>query len=193
MQVYSFPLKHRVPCCGFLFAEKPKLRNIRPECISKYGISVTRIRQIKAGSDCTLEDGSVIPNAKLTHTPEPPLSYAFCSDTAYQKETSICVEEVDLLYHESTFLEEDLERAEFTYHSTAAQAAKVAKDANAKKLLLGHYSARYRKMQPFLEEAQKVFANVELTDEGMVIMVKNVEKNSRSWTLSDYLCYSDIF
>ncbi|MGB6036036.1 MAG: ribonuclease Z [Cryomorphaceae bacterium] len=179
LEVFSFPLDHRVPCCGFLFAEKPKPRNIKPECINKYGISVPRIRQIKSGSDYTLEDGTVIPNAELTYSPEPPMSYAFCSDTAYQKQTAEYVSGADLLYHESTFLEEDLERAYFTLHSTASQAATVAKDANAKKLLLGHYSARYREMDPFLREAQKVFSNVELADEGLVFPVKNVEKNSR--------------
>jgi ribonuclease Z len=180
LEVFAFPLDHRVPCCGFLFAEKPRLRNIKPECITKYGISVARIRQIKSGSDYTLEDGTIIPNAELTFTPEPPMSYAFCSDTAYQKKTAEYVRGVDLLYHESTFLEEDLERAQFTSHSTASQAATVAKEARAKKLLLGHYSARYRDMEPFLQEAQEVFPEVELADEGLVIPVKNVEKKSPS-------------
>lgn len=179
LRVFSFPLDHRVPCCGFLFAEKPKLRNIKPECIAKYDISVARIRQIKAGSDYTLEDGTIIPNAELTCPPETPMSYAFCSDTAYQKRTAEYVNGVNLLYHESTFLEEDLERAEFTSHSTASQAAAVATEADAEKLLLGHYSARYRDMDLFLHEAERVFPNVELTDEGLVFPVKNVEKNSR--------------
>lgn len=178
MVVYSFPLTHRVPCCGFLFSEKPKERNIKPEYISKYNIPVPRIRQIKLGSDYTLADGTVISNSELTYRPERPLSYAFCSDTAYQKETADYVRDVDLLYHESTFLEKDSERAEFTFHSTASQAARVATDANVGKLILGHYSARYRDMEPFLEEAEEVFTNVELADEGLIVPVKNVEKNS---------------
>ncbi|HKK40035.1 MAG TPA: ribonuclease Z [Cryomorphaceae bacterium] len=180
LQVFSFPLSHRVPCCGFLFAEKPKSRNIKPECITKYDIPVARIRQIKAGSDYTLKDGTVISNSELTYRPEPPTSYAFCSDTAYQKRTADFIQGVNLLYHESTFLEADIERAQFTFHSTAKQAAQVAKEANAKKLLLGHYSARYREMQPFLDEAREHFDHAELADEGMVVPVKNVEKNSLS-------------
>lgn len=175
LQVHSFPLKHRVPCCGFLFAEKPKQRNIKPECISKYSIPFPRIRQIKSGSDYLLEDGTVVPNDQLTYAPEPSLSYAFCSDTAYQKETAEYVRGVDLLYHESTFLDKDRDRAEATYHSTASQAAQVAKEARAKKLILGHYSARYRDTEPFALEAAKIFIQVELANEGMVIPVKNVE------------------
>lgn len=180
LEVFSFPLNHRVPCCGFLFAEKAKVRNIKPEYISKYNIPVVRIRQIKTGSDYTSEDGTVISNDELTYSPEPPLSYAFCSDTAYQKQISDSVQGVDLLYHESTFLEEDNERAQFTFHSTASQAARVAIEANAGKLLLGHYSARYRDMEPFLKEAMEIFSNVELADEGLVVPVKNVQKNSPS-------------
>ncbi|MFT4771279.1 MAG: ribonuclease Z [Cryomorphaceae bacterium] len=180
LEVFSFPLNHRVPCCGFLFAEKPHARNIKTSCINKYNIPVARIRQIKAGSDYVLEDGTVISNDQLTHQPEAPLSYAFCSDTAYQKQTAEFVQGADLIYHESTFLEADAERAESTFHSTASQAARVAKEANAKKLILGHYSARYKNMEPFLEEAIEVFSNVELADEGMVISLKDVEKKSRS-------------
>lgn len=141
---------------------------------------MARIRQIKAGSDYILENGTVISNNRLTHQPSPPLSYAFCSDTAYQKQTAEFVQGVDLIYHESTFLEADADRAVSTFHSTASQAARVAKEANAKKLLLGHYSARYRNMEPFMEEAIEVFPNVELADEGMVIPVKEVEKKSPS-------------
>ncbi|MCZ4409780.1 ribonuclease Z [Cryomorphaceae bacterium 1068] len=180
LEIFSFPLNHRVPCCGFLFAEKAKARNIKPEYISKYNIPVARIRQIKAGSDYKLEDGTEISNDELTYSPESPLSYAFCSDTAYQKQTSGYVKGVDLLYHESTFLEEDAERAQFTFHSTASQAARVAKEASAGKLLLGHYSARYRDMEPFRAEAMDVFSSVELADEGLIVPVKNVEKNSQS-------------
>ena len=177
LEVFSFPLSHRVPCCGFLFAEKPKPRNIKSEYITKYNIPVARIRQIKAGSDYTLEDGTVISNSELTYQAEPAASYAFCSDTAYLTRTAEFIRSVDLLYHESTFLESEIERAEFTFHSTAKQAAQVAKEAKAKKLVLGHYSARYRDMQAFKDEAMQVFSHVELADEGMTIPVKNVEKN----------------
>jgi ribonuclease Z len=178
LEVYSFPLDHRVPCCGFLFSEREKLLNIKPEYVEKYSIPVARIRQIKSGSDYTLEDGTVIPNTELTYAPEPPCSYAYCSDTAYQAQTANYVQGVNLLYHESTFLEGELERAAYTHHSTASQAAAVAKEADAGKLLLGHYSARYRDTELFRKEARQVFENVELADEGMVVPVKNVEKNS---------------
>jgi len=169
--VHSFPLKHRVPSCGFRFCEKPKLRNIKPEVIEKYAIPIARVRQIKAGMDYILPDGSIIKNEALTRDPLPVFSYAFCSDTAYDSKTADYVKGVDLLYHESTFLEEDKERAKFTFHSTAAQAAQVAKEANVGRLLLGHYSARYRKERAFEEEAKQVFENVQLADEGLVLSI----------------------
>lgn len=171
LTVHSFPLKHRVPCCGFRFSEKPKPRNIKPELIEKYQIPVARVRQIKAGLDYTLADGSVIKNETLTKKPHPSLSYAFCSDTAYDSRTAEYVNEVDLLYHESTFLEEDAERAKHTFHSTAAHAAQVAKEAQVGKLLIGHYSARYRQEEKFKKQATQVFKNVELADEGLVIAI----------------------
>jgi ribonuclease Z len=171
LEVYSFPLSHRVPCCGFLFREKPKLKNIIPECIEKYTIPVVRIRQIKRGSDYTLDDGTVIKNADLTVDPDPPRSYAFCSDTAYDERTAEYVREADLLYHESTFLESEIERAKYTHHSTARQAATVAKDANVGRLLLGHYSARYKVDEDFAAEAEQVFENVSLADEGATFSI----------------------
>lgn len=174
LAVYSFPLDHRVPCCGFHFSEKEKPLNIKPQCVEKYNIPVPRIRQIKGGSDYTLEDGTVIPNGEMTYRSEKPSSYAFCSDTAFQVKTAEYVKGVDLLYHESTFLEAELERAGYTHHSTATQAAEVAKQARARKLLLGHYSARYRDTELFKKEAMEVFENVELADEGMTVPVKNV-------------------
>ena len=175
IEVHSFPLSHRIECCGFLFREKEKQLNIKPELIEKYKIPVPRIRQIKAGADYQLEDGTVIPNEELTISPEPPLSYAFCSDTAYRVETAEYVKGVDVLYHESTFLESEKARAKETYHSTAAEAATVARDAGAGKLLLGHYSARYRTDAPFLEEAKAIFENTELSDEGKVVQVEKVQ------------------
>jgi ribonuclease Z len=173
-------LNHRVPCCGFRFSELEKPRNIRPEVIEKYDLSIPRIRQIKQGKNYTLDNGTVIPNAELTVAPEPPASYAFCSDTAYAQETVECVKGVDLLYHESTFLNSDAERAKMTFHSTAEDAAKVAAAAEVKQLMLGHYSSRYRSMKPFLDEARVVFENVVLADEGLTLPVKNVNKKSKT-------------
>ncbi len=166
MEVSSFPLSHRIPTCGFVFREKPKPRNIIAASIEKYKIPVARIRQIKAGSDYTLEDGALIPNAEITTDPPPSRAYAYCSDTAAIESTAVFAKDVDLMYHESTFLQKDKKRAKETYHSTARQAAEVAVNAGAKKLLLGHFSARYRGVTSFLKEAKDVHPRVELAVEG---------------------------
>lgn len=171
IEVTSFPLNHRVPCCGFRISEKPKQRNIRPEMIEKYNIPIARIRQIKDGADYKLDDGSIISNADLTLDPSQPKSYAFCTDTAFTDTAVEAAKNVDLLYHESTFLEAERQRAYETFHSTAMDAARVALQANAGKLLLGHYSARYNKLQPFLAEASEIFGNVMLADEGLSIKI----------------------
>lgn len=176
LEVFSFPLNHRIPCCGFLFKEKEKLRNIKVEYVEKYDIPVARIRQIKSGADYKTKEGKVISNKELTLEPNRPLSYAFCSDTAYQKETAEYVRGVDLLYHESTFRKAETSRAKETFHSTTHEAARVAKDAGAGKLILGHFSARYKQDGPFLEEAKEVFDRIELADEGKVFPVEFVEK-----------------
>lgn len=176
LSVHSFPLNHRVPCSGFRLSEKAKLRNIRKEVIEEYNLSVPRIRQIKEGKDHKLPDGTVIPNSELTLDPEPPLSYAFCSDTAYSETVVEAVSGVDLLYHESTFLIEDQARARETFHSTTSDAAKVAAKAKVGKLLLGHYSARYKNHESFREEAAAIFPNVEAVEEGMRFSVENVKK-----------------
>lgn len=174
--LYSFPLDHRIPTCGLLVREKPKLRNIRPECIARYRIPIPRIRQIKAGADLHLEDGTVIPNEALTHEPPAPRAYGYCSDTAYMDSTAVHVQGVDLLYHESTFLESERARAHKTHHSTAAQAARVAAKAGAGQLLLGHFSARYSHLAPFLEEATPVFAQTMLASEGETYPIGPVHK-----------------
>jgi ribonuclease Z len=171
LEVLSFPLSHRIPTCGFIFREKPKQRNMIPERIVEFKIPVARIRQIKAGSDYTLPDGKVIPNAELTTAPDTPKSFAYCSDTAFREATAAFVKGVDLLYHESTFLAEDLKRAKETYHSTASQAAQVAALAGVGRLVLGHYSARYRNIDRFLDEAKEVFPNAMLGEEGLTIPV----------------------
>ncbi len=171
LEVMSYPLNHRVPCCGFKISEKPKPRNILPECIEAYNIPVSRIRQIKAGADYVLEDGTVIPNSQMTKAPSEPKAYAICTDTAFAEKTIEAVKGVDLLYHESTFIEKDRQRAYDTFHSTATDAARVAKQAGAGKLILGHYSARYNDLSPFLEEASQIFSPVVLANEGLQIKV----------------------
>ena len=169
--VSCFPLVHRVPCTGFLIAERPKPRNMRPDCIDKYGIPVVRIRQIKQGADFATSDGRVIPNRELTYDPEPPRSFAFCTDTAYSENTAKFVRDVDVLYHESTILDDLAQRATETFHSTARQAAMVATQSRAGQLVLGHYSARYRCITPFLEQAKTEFAHTILATEGLTVPI----------------------
>ena len=171
LEVMSYPLNHRVPCCGFKISEKLKPRNILPEYISTYDIPISRIRQIKAGADYVLEDGTVVPNSKLTKAPSESRSYAICTDTAFAENTIEAVKGVDLLYHESTFIEKDRQRAYDTFHSTATDAARVAKQAGVGKLILGHYSARYNDLNQFLEEASQIFSPVVLANEGLQIKV----------------------
>jgi ribonuclease Z len=164
-------LKHRIPCCGFLFKEKPRLKSLIREKLSEYDVPVSAMEDLRRGQDLTLPDGRIIPNKEFTIEPLAPRSYAFCSDTAYNEEILPLIENVDLLYHESTFTEEMRERAAETFHSTALQAATIAKRAGAKKLLLGHYSARYRFIQPFVDEAKTVFDNTVAAEEGLVVKI----------------------
>lgn len=171
LTIESFPLKHGVETCGFRISEKPRLRNIKQDYIDKYQIPVVRIKQIKKGADYVLDDGTIIPNEELTLNPTPSKSYAYCTDTAYSSKTSQYVSGVDLLYHESTFLQEEESRAKETTHSTAKDAARVAVEAGVSKLILGHFSARYRSDTPFIEEASEIFKNVVLADEGLKIQI----------------------
>jgi ribonuclease Z len=170
-EVYSFPLRHRIYCTGFLFKEKPLPRNVDKFKLEQLNISTADIRNLKKGLDVLNEQGELIKNKEVTFDPLPPRSFAYCSDTIF--DTSICdyVKEVDLLYHESTFLDDHIARAKKTFHSTAKQAAEIAKLANVKKLLLGHYSARYTGLQGFLDEAQTVFNNCDLAIDGKKIEI----------------------
>lgn len=171
VEVISLPLKHRMPCCGFLFREKPTRPHIKRDMIDYYHIPVSQINNIKAGADWVSADGEVIPNSRLTTAPDTPRSYAYCSDTRYIPTLHKLIEGVDLLYHESTYADEDAERAKKYAHSTASQAAQVAHDAHAKKLLLGHYSARYNQEDVLLNEARAIFPESYLSNEGAVIKV----------------------
>jgi ribonuclease Z len=159
-------VKHSVPTCGFLFREKQKAANIKKEMIEAYNISIAKIKEIKEGADFITEDGRTIPNAELTIAAQKPKSYAFCTDTAYHPPIAEIVKGVDLLYHESTFLEELKELATKTQHSTAKQAAKMAQLAEADRLLIGHFSARFKNTSRFEEEAREIFPNTEVAVEG---------------------------
>lgn len=171
VEVYSFPLEHRIDCTGFLFREKPLPRNIDKYKLQRLNISFADILNLKAGKDVVNGDGELIKNEAATIAPPPARAFAYCSDTRFSQTTIEAVKGVDLLYHESTFLESEAARASATYHSTAKQAATVAKLAGVKQLLLGHYSARYRELDGFLEEASAEFGNILLAEEGKIVKI----------------------
>lgn len=171
LSVYSIPLKHRIPTCGYLFAEKPKEAHIIREMTDFYQVPVRCMKDIKQGQDYVTPEGEVIPNSRLTRPAAPPKRYAFCSDTAYNRSIIPIIEGADLLYHEATFAECDLARAKETFHSTARQAAEIARDAHVKRLVIGHYSARYEDLSELHREAEAVFPGTILGNEGTVIPV----------------------
>jgi ribonuclease Z len=171
VEVYSFPLKHRIKTYGFLFREKRADRNIIKEKIAEYGISISEIGQLKKGKDIIREDGQVIVCDEVTKKPPEPASYAFCSDTGYFPKLAGYVSGVTLLYHEATFGDENDALARQTGHSTARHAATVARDAGAGKLLLGHFSARYKSPSVLEEEARTVFPDTEAAQEGMTYTI----------------------
>ncbi len=172
VEVISFPLKHSIPCCGFLFRELPKERNILKESIEYYKIPISKIKEIKKGADYVTDDGRTIPNDEITTSPPSPGSYAFCSDTAYYPKIVEIIKNVDILYHEATFTEEFREWAKNTFHSTALEAAKIAKAAKVKKLIIGHFSARYKTVDNFVEEAKTVFNDTEAGIDGLTIKIR---------------------
>jgi len=169
LTVHSFPLRHRIPACGFIFKEKLRMRNIRKDVIQYHKIPIKEIVKIKNGADFVTEEGNTIPNNALTLEPAPVTSYAFCSDTSYSEAIIPFIKDVELLYHEATFSEEDKDKAEMTFHSTASEAATIAKLANAGKLVIGHFSARYKDITPLLEQARRIFPETEAAEDGMKI------------------------
>jgi len=171
LKVFSIPLKHRVPSAGFLFEEKPKCAHIIREMIDFYQVPVFQINAIKNGADFITSEGETIANKLLTKPANPPHKYAYCSDTAYSEKIIPMIEGIDVLYHEATFSNKDIARAKETYHSSAQQAALIAKAACVKKLILGHFSARYPDETILLKEAQAIFPNTILANERMVIPI----------------------
>jgi len=171
IQVKSFPLKHSIDCCGFLVEEKQLERKMIREAIMEHNIPVNDILAIRAGADFTKSDGKIISHLELTKSAHHPRSYAFCSDTAYCEAIIPIIQGVDLLYHEATFKNDLRDRAAYTFHSTTGQAADIAKLADVKRLVVGHYSQRYHDLSNFLEEVQEVFPNAELAEEGKVFEI----------------------
>lgn len=164
--VKTIPLKHRIYTNGFLFQKKIGERKLNLDAVQNYEIDACYYQKIKNGKDITLEDGRVIENEKLTFDPVPAKNYAFCSDTAYDESILPIIENIDILYHESTFLQSEENLAKKTLHSTAKEAAMIALKSNAKQLILGHYSTRYESITFFKEEAETIFPEVLLADDG---------------------------
>jgi ribonuclease Z len=173
VDVYSFPLKHRVPTWGFYFLEKEKELKLKKDTVDKYQLSIKNIIHIKKGNDFVSLNGEIIPNADLTIPPSKARSYAFCSDTAYYERIIKWVEGVDILYHEATFASAERKIAKQTSHSTAQQAATIAKKAGVKKLIIGHYSNRYKDLEVLLREARDIFPETYLAEDLEIHSVNN--------------------
>ncbi len=177
VSVWAFPLKHRIHTSGFLFREKQEPLNIKKDMIRKYKIPIRDIVRIKEGADFIDSRGNTIPNRDLTLPPYNPRTYSFCSDTAYDESIIPVIDNCDLLYHEATFLHEKEKEAELTHHSTSKQAARIAFKANAGKLIIGHFSARYKDIRKNLDEAKSVFHNTDVAEDGKVFKVDRKREN----------------
>ena len=176
MDVTIFPLRHSIPVTGFLFREKDKPLNVRKDAISELGLSIKDIRIIKDGGDFITGKGDVIRNQLLTLPPYKPRSYAFCTDTLYFNKMADFVKDVDILYCEATFSDKDKQLAKITGHSTAKQAAGLALKANAGKLLIGHFSTRYKNTDELLSEARTVFNNTFAVKDGDEYVIEAVRE-----------------
>lgn len=171
VSVITIPLKHRIPSCGFLFQEKRTPNHIIRNMIDFYQIPVYELSRIKSGEDYVTPEGQVIPNHRLTTPSANPRSYAYCSDTICLQSIIPQIKGVDLLFHEATFMHTDFARAKETFHSTALQAAQIANDAKVKRLIIGHFSARYENEDLLLQESQSIFSNTILAKENLKIIL----------------------
>ncbi|MEA1877366.1 MAG: ribonuclease Z [Bacteroidota bacterium] len=173
LSVTSVPLKHKIPSVGYIFREKEKLRKISRDLVDELGLGVKEIIHLKSGQDVIRTDGTVLKSSELTSPAADPSSYAFISDTRYSEVIVPLIQGVDLLYHEATYLDEMKRRAKETGHSTAAEAAKIAKLAGVGKLVIGHFSARYKNSLPLLKEAREIFPETIAAEDGLCIDVNN--------------------
>lgn len=169
--VTSFPLRHRVPCAGFLFREKPSTDHLDRAAADFYNVPQWEYNRIKDGGDFTMPDGTVIPHDRLTRPADPGRSYAYCCDTVYNPSMIPVIKGADMIYHDCTYSVEDADRARKHYHSTATDAARTAVEANAGKLILGHFSARYTDESILLKEAQLTFPDTILAKENLTITI----------------------
>lgn len=172
VKIKAIPMNHRVPCYGYVFTEKKLSGHVIREKIEEYGLSPAEIGLLKSGKEVTRENGLLIRPEEIMLPSESPRSYCFCSDTLYDESIISYVQGGNLLYHEATFTEEFMKRAAETYHSTARQAANIAFKAGVKKLIIGHFSARYKDLDPLLKEAKSVFDGTVLAEEGMEYIVE---------------------
>ncbi|MDT8414768.1 MAG: ribonuclease Z [Flavobacteriaceae bacterium] len=170
LTVSTIPLKHRVYTNGFFFKEKPHERKLNPVACRQHGVEICDYQNLKNGKDYKKEDGEQVANSLLTFDPAPPKSYAYCSDTVFDTSLPEKIKGATVLYHEATFLEQHAHLGQPTKHSTAAQAAQVAKSAGVGTLILGHFSTRYDSTTPFKQEAETIFPAVELADDGKVFV-----------------------
>lgn len=167
--ISTIPLSHRVKCCGYMLKEKQTSPHIKRDMIDYFNIPISQINNIKAGADWTLDDGTVVPNCRLTTPAAPARSYAYCTDTKYRPDIAELIPNANCLYHEATFSQEHMLLAKKTFHSTAEQAAHIAQAAHVSQLVIGHFSSRYNDENLLLEEAKTVFPNTILANEGMKI------------------------
>lgn len=169
--VHSIPLKHRIPCCGFLFSEKPRPRHLLREMADFHHVPVCEYNRIKNGADYVTPEGKIVPNRLLTSPADPPRRYAYCSDTVYKEDIVPLIQGADLLFHEATFAECDQSHATEKFHSTARQAAEIARRAEVKLLMIGHFSARYENEELLLKEASEVFPQTLLAKENLCLNI----------------------
>ena len=173
IEIFSFPMRHSIDVCGFLIKEKRHPRKINRKAIDAFGVPTYQINKIKEGANFIADDGVEVPNSKLTFEPNSSFSYAYCSDTSYYPEICESIKNCSVVYHEATFGKDLDKLAKQTKHSTSEQAALIAKQANAEKLIIGHYSARYTDLNPLLNESKEVFENTFLAHDGMKIVVSD--------------------
>lgn len=177
--VFAIPLDHRIATVGYKIVEKPHLRSINTEMISKYNLDYKQIVKAKEGEDIILEDGRHIVNKDLTHSAPKSLSYAYCSDTKYKPSIVKYIRNIDILYHEATYMNDLKNKANERFHSTTIEAALIAKEAEVGILIIGHFSARYKKLDALLDETKSVFGNSELAIDGKVYSVENKRYESK--------------
>ena len=170
-EIWSLPLRHRVPTAGYLFRQKEPALNVTKYAIERYELDMHQIVAAKRGEDVTLQSGEIIPNELLTYRPYPPMSYAYCSDTNYSARLAKMVEGVDILYHEATYSASERKLAKERGHATTADAAKVAQMAGARKLLIGHFSSRYKDLKSLLQESQEIFPDTFIAEEGTTFTI----------------------